>query len=142
MSTADLAAIRALMEAVECRRATTAALSVHYVACGECRTGQATARPCGAAEMYAELRASVTRIATALPTAWVMLERMEQDLNQLAREVGYWRPRAENAEIGEVEGRARIERLEKALRRVRVLISPATVGQHECDILDAAVEGQ
>ena len=37
---------------------------------------------------------------------------------------------------------ARLARLETALKRVRAMVSPAIVWQHECDLLDAALEGR
>jgi hypothetical protein len=146
----DLAALKALVDAVERRRAITAALDEHQGACGLCRTGWGSAYPCGVVEMYAQLRSAVTAIAIALPAAQAALERVETvyqenvrlaeehaachkwngdlvhqhyafgaRLDQLTRDVAYWRRRAEGAEAGAVQGEVRIGRLEKALARDR-----------------------
>ena len=37
---------------------------------------------------------------------------------------------------------ARLARLEEALKRFRAMVSPAIIGQHECDLIDAALEGR
>jgi len=77
MTTPDLAALRTLVDAVERWRSITAALDEHQGTCDECRTGWASAHPCGVVELYAQLRGAVTAIAIGLPAAQATLERMD-----------------------------------------------------------------
>ena len=90
MTPPDLAALRTLVDAVERRRATTAALDEHMDACPECRFGRAMAQPCSAVKRYAQLRSAVVAIAIALPAAQAALKRMEETPTALrADETGH-----------------------------------------------------
>jgi len=77
MTTPDLVALWALVEAVECRRVTTAALHAHMGTCDDCHFGRPSALSCSAVELYAQLRAAVTEMDIALPAALEALGRME-----------------------------------------------------------------
>jgi len=90
MTTPDLAALRALVEAVECRRVTTAALHAHMGTCDDCHFGRPSALSCSAVELYAQLRAAVTEMDIALPAAQAALKRMEETPTALrADETGH-----------------------------------------------------
>jgi len=142
MSIPDLAALRALMDAVERRRVATAALDAHRGACDDCLVGRPSAHPCGAVELYAQLRAAVTEIDAALPAAQETLEQVETEL--LGLQGAYTMAADDNGNL-----RARLAQLEEALARYgkhRANCGPATPTtdlQSLCTCrLDAVLEGR
>ena len=142
MTTPDLVALWALVEAVECRRVTTAALHAHMGTCDDCHFGRPSALSCSAVELYAQLRAAVTEIDAALPAAQETLEQVETEL--LGLQGAYTMAADDNGNL-----RARLAQLEEALARYgkhRANCGPATPTtdlQSLCTCrLDAVLEGR
>ena len=146
MTTPDLTALRALVEAVESRRVTTAALLAHMSTCDDCGSGRASA-PCASLTLAEKRRMAMEKIDTALPAAQAALKRMELVMaapNGHPCDPGYWPHDHSSAcyRASVLWLRARLAELKEALTSHQCSAGATWCGKHRrfhgylCDALE------